>query len=535
MNFKNCYKYCFGALATLALGLTSCSSDEPGTGDGDNSNTTGARYMAVTINTLGDTRALPGEGDFEVGVGDENKITTEGIRFYFFTAEGDPFLMQQANVNGTVTNTNMVKPTELVTNNTSGSASTIEGVLVLGTPSGPGYQGETPAKVIAVANPKVTTFESLANISISDFQGKTATLDDMSFDKFSMTSSTYLDNEKNVVCYTDVTGHIMTDETAAKKNPAQIYLERLAAKVRVTGLGTYNVKKREEDGTLTDAKFLVRKGEGAAVETMLTVELTGWRLINRATSSYALKNIAGLAENPPYEDWNDTARHRCYWANTSARETNFTDRTFVLNGENATPFDLGNFDSSDPTKNIAYTYGNTRYSDDSVTDRATMATGIVVKAKIKDDKGNPVDLVRWGAEYFTLDYFKDVVLNAWNTTEGNTPATKDQIALVKDPNNKNNYKVQVNGNEFTGRFTGIYWWEGGVTTYRVNINHTPNAAKTLLGVVRNHIYDYKFTNVIGLGLPGEDPVNPPKLEESYLAAVVNVLNWHIISNETVLE
>lgn len=529
-------KYLFGALAAMALGLTACSSEEPG--PDESANFQGTRYMAVNIRTIGDTKALPDDAtDFEEGIGQENAITTETIRFYFFTADGAPFLMQQANVNGTVTNTNMVKPLELSSTTTNGQENrNISGVLVLGTASH-GYEGETPSKVIAVANPKQTTFESLSNISISDFQGKTAVLNNLNFDTFSMTSSTYLDGANKIICYTDVSGHIYSDAGTAKTNPAQIYLERLAAKVRVTGLGTYNVKKKEENGDLVDAKFMIRKQDGAAVETTVQVELQGWRLINRATSTYALKNIAGLADNEPFPDWNDSGRHRCYWANTSANaETHFVDKTFDL--DNPSLFTTGNYDPSKPTENIIYTYGNTRYQvseGNPASDRSTMATGIVVKAVIKDEEGDPIDLVRWGAEYFTLDYFKQVVINAWNTTEGNTHYEASDVQLVEDGTKKNYYKVQVAGNDFGGRFTDIYWWKNGVTTYRSNILHYDGADKKLLGVVRNHIYDYKFTNVIGLGLPGEDPVNPPTLVESYLAAVVNVLNWRIISNETVLE
>lgn len=528
-------KFYFGALAALALGLTGCSSEEPAPDQGGTT-TGGERYMAVTIKTLGDTKAVPGDNEFEQGVGNENQITNENIRFYFFTASGAPFLMQQANVNGTVSNTNMVKPVQVSPNLTNGVQVSIEGVLVLGTPSGDGYQGETPAKVIAVANPKQAGFEDFANISISDFKNKYSVLGAaLIFDTFSMSSSTYMDNNNKEVCWTDVTDCIKDTEEKAKANPAQIFLERLAAKVRVTGLGEYTVKKRNDDGTLADAEFLIRKQDGNAVKTKLNVTLEGWRLINMATATYALKNISEFLMSEPFPDWNDAARHRCYWASTYARETTqMTQTTFSL--DNAGDFSLGNFDSSNPTQNIAYTYGNTGFQPTAgASDRSALCTGIVVRAHVSDQDGNPVDLVRWGAEYFTLDYFKTVVADAWNKTDGTSTATADDVTLEADPSVKNTFKVKVHGVDFAGCFTGIYWWKNGVTTYRANIIHYQGADKTLFGVVRNHIYDYKFTNVVGLGLPGADPVNPPDVKESFLAAVVNVLNWHIVSNETVLE
>lgn len=527
-------KFYFGALAALAFGLTGCANEDPAPDQGDN--TGGERYMAVTIRTLGDTRALPSDKDFEQGIGNENQITNENIRFYFFTASGAPFLMQQTNVNGIVSNTNMVKPVELTPNLTNGEQTSIDGVLVLGTPSGDGYQGETPAKVIAIANPKKATFESFSNISISDLQNKYSVLDTpLDFSTFSMSSSTYMDNEGKEVCWTDVTGCIKSTEDDARSNPAQIYLERLAAKVRVTGLGNYTVKKKNEDGSLIDGDFLIRKQDGSAVKSKLKVTLEGWSLINLATATYALKDISSCLTNAPFPDWNDVSRHRCYWASTYANETiHMINTTYDLDSSDAFPY--GNFDSQKPTENIAYTYGNTRFIPPmGASDRSTLATGIVVKATITDDSNNPVNLIRWGAEYFTLDYFKEVVANAWTTTDGTGSAAATDVELIPDDKVKNTYKVTVKDQEFTGRFTGIYWWKNGVTTYRANIIHYQGADKTLFGVVRNHIYDYKFTNVVGLGLPGEDPVNPPDVKESYLAAVVNVLNWHIVSNETVLE
>lgn len=527
-------KFYFGALAALALGLTGCSSEEPAPGQGGA--TGGERYMAVTIKTLGDTKASPADTDFEVGTEKENEITADNIRFYFFTDGGAPFLMQQVNVNGEVSNTNMVKPTEINKQLTNGEVVSLQGVLVLGTPSGDGYQGATPSKVIAIANPKKATFESFSNKSMGEVQGMSSTLDNLTFDTFSMSSSTYLDKDGNVVCYTDVENHIKTSEKDAKDNPAQIFLERLAAKVRVSGLGDYTVKKKKEDGNLEDGQFVINSADGRTTTT-LTVSLLGWRLINMATSTYALKNIAGMTMdgvNAPYPDWNDYTRHRCYWANTRADETTMTQTTFDLDAEGQ--FSLGNYVPGNPTANIAYTYGNTKYKPElGASDRSSLATGIVVKAQIKDSEGNPINLIRWGAEYFTLDHFKTVVANAWNTTDGTMTATADNVTLVPDSENKNSYKVYVHGNDFSARFSGVYWWQNGVTTYRANIIHYQGADKTLFGVVRNHIYDYTFNNVIGLGLPGEDPVNPPTLEETYLSAVVNVLNWHIISNVTVLE
>lgn len=525
---------CYGALAALTLGLAACSSDEPVVNP-DNPATGGEQFMAVTIRTVGDgTRALPGDTDFEQGVGNENSITAENIRFYFFTETGAPFVMSHVNVNGTVTNTNMVQPTEIKASNlTNGEEPTdITGILVLGTPDPEaGYQGNTPARVIAVANPKARAFEEYANISITQFQEKSASLNNFDFNTFTMTSSSYVDNGK-VICYTDVTDKIKNSKDEAEKDAAMIYLERLAAKVRVHGLRTFDVKVRDKDNNLTNENFVIWKSDDGETKTTLKVELQSWQLMNRAHSTYALKNITDFVTNPPFADWNDPTRHRSYWAFTNASaDTDFSDTEYKLYGDQASNyFKLGEFDNNNPTANIAYTYGNTRFAENTAVNRESKATAIMVKAQVKDSDGNPIDLVKWGAEYFTLDYFKQVVANAWNG-EGGIAATKDDVTLVTDGHNT--YKVKVRDSDFS-RFTGIYWWKNGLTTYNVNILHHTDAGKNYFGVVRNHIYDYTFTAVIGLGVPGEDPFNPPVPTETYLAAAVNVLNWHIVSHDNTI-
>lgn len=526
-------KFYFGAFAALALGLASCASDEPTVDPG--SSTGGERYMAVTIQTIGDdTRALPEDTEFENGVGNENVITKENIRFYFFTATGAPFTMSHVNVGGTVTNTNMLEPTELATvETTNGGVTTseIKGVLVLGTPEG--YVGNIPAKVVAVANRKNLNFEDLANIPLSDVQNKVSTVPTANFDtsSFTMSSSSYVDGGQ-VVCYTDVTDKIKDTADAAKNDPAVIYLERIASKVRVQGLGEYTVKKRNADGTLTDENFTIWSSDAVPTPTTLTVELQGWQLLNKAHTTHVLKNISSFVDNPPYADWNDPTRHRSYWAFTSASEkTDFTNTAYKLYGADADYyFKLGNYDAAAPTSNVDYTFGNTRFADTDAATKNTMATAILVKAQVKDSDGNPVELVKWNSEYFTLDQFKKVVINAYNTQSGQS---LDASVVSLKSLGKNLWVATVNDTEFA-RFTNISWWQNGITTYRANILHYADGAKTLYGVVRNHIYDYTFNNVIGLGIPGEEPVDPEPETESYLAAVVRVLNWHLVTRTVTL-
>lgn len=521
-------KFYFGAFAALALGFASCSSDEPINGpttepDGP---TVGESYMAIRITNVGSNgRALPADTDFEDPANDtESAFTKDDVRFYFFTADDRPFIMAQHGVNGTVSNTNMVAP-DIITPanpNTPGNPSDIEGVLVLGEPEK--YLGNKPAKVVCIINPHedVHPFEYYANKTLDALRNVAADVPN-EFSKFTMTSSTYMSNGKSV-CYTDVTEHIKTTADEARKNPAKIFVERLAAKVRVSGLGTYQVKKKTDSGApSTDAaQFTIR---GLDAPTTLDMELVGWKLIKNAKNTYAIKNIDDCIQNPPFTDWNDETRHRSYWAWTAcAAEEDFYVKGYDIYNDD---FSLGNYNNDNPG---VYCYGNTRHEPESATDRSKNATAILVKGVVKlHDQDNGLDLANWAGDYYLTSTLKADIVAAWNGSNPTKTATVNDVTFVKGTN-PNTWKAHVLDDDFD-RFDNISLWKDGVTSYYVNIKHLGEK----FGVVRNHIYDYEFTNVIGLGVPGNEQENPKDPEANYLAAVVYCLKWNVVSNETVLE
>lgn len=534
-----------GIAAALSMGFAACSDDAQVNAP-DNSQEGVTKYMSVVIKNVGDnSRALPGDSDFEGPAtgSNESDITKDNIRFYFFTDKGSPFIMSTVNVNGTVTKTNMVAPTAISQiNNTNGAAATFNGVLVLGLPDteNGGYEGNTPAKVVAIVNPRhADGFNHYAQKTLDQLYSLDVKLQNLDFDQFTMVSSSYVDNvngKDTEIYWTDVTGNIKDTQAEAETAPAQIFLERLAAKVRVKGLGEYVVQERNAAGELANKTFRIWENSVAPTETTLSVTLDGWKLLNRANHTYAIKHIRDFIANPPYEGWNDPARHRSYWAYTAATSAeDFYDRSFKFDDTNW----LGNFDANKPTDNILYTYGNTAFARGeeatdatSATDRSTLATAIIVKAFVKKTGAtNPIDLVKWGPEYYSLDYFKEVVISAWNNDHSSN-FTKDAVGLKYVKDNHYVATVSVNGTaQDYPRFSDISYWDGGVTSYLANVKHyaAQNENKALYGVVRNHIYDYTFNNVVGLGVPGTDPVNPEDPDQNYLAAVVNCLNWHVVS------
>lgn len=553
--------------ALAAMMFSSCSSDEPTV---DNpADQVGERYVAVTIKNVGSiggraTTSTENGATFEEGIGNESSITAENLRFYFFTPDGRPFIMNSTGVNGTVSNTNMVKPAAINQSTTNGKVTDIEATLVLGTEAG-GYKGNKPAYVFCVANLPAGTdgtvnWAKFANKRMSDiydeFENAPSTL--TADGSFVMTSSTYADNtfaptpnpfNGKVIFFSDLTGKIKSTPEDAKANPAEIYLERLAAKVRAHGLTTYIVQQKGTDNKPTPAKFTVKVLENGAIvakdNVELKVELTGWRLRNTAKTAFSIKNISeNWLTTAPFDAWNIAELHRCFWATSKAVSANDVERV-PYNIYDASQFSLGNFDASTveaEKQNIAYCFENTAVQPASQSDRTTIATAMVVRGIVKMND-QPVNLCSWGGEYFTEEAFKQMIIENYNADKNAADQlTADAVGFAKYTiemgddaksntwyayvTDKNNQPIHTNY-----RFHNIHRWEAGQTSYYVNIEHMGGK----FGVVRNHIYDYTFSNVIGLGVPGNDPKNPDPETETYLAARVMVLNWHLLSKNIVLE
>lgn len=520
--------------AITTFGLASCSSDEPANGSNDQ-NVNGEHYMAVTIRTagMGGTKApTVGNPEFEGAAAGSNEgtITAENLYFYFFDADGQPFQLAAANVNGAVA-TNVVKPIKIAQTTTDGQEPTITGVLVLGKAANEGYIGTTPSQMLCVANPVNTNLDAYANKPLSQvLEVATSNAGLPVLTNFVMTSSTYVDEGKKIVA-TDVTDKFKTTPDAAEAEPATIYLERLAAKVRAHGLGDYAPQYKDADGNIV-ADYQWKVNNEVAD---LQVTLDGWRLTNISTQSLAFKNVEAGANY--FAGWNNADLHRCYWALSNVSDP-LKNNIASFDIWSADQWTRGNFDETKPTENIAYAYENTQYATNtytkSATDRMSKATGILVRATVKQKNAagtyEAVDLVRWAGAYYTSDVLKQMIVDNYNVANS-ANFTKDDVTFVKDATVPNRYFARVNNTDWNANYNNIMWWKNGATSYYLNVEHLGG----FFGVVRNHIYDYTVNGVIGLGVPGNDPENPEKEDETFLAARVAILNWHVISNTVTLE
>ena len=542
----------FSALAAMVF--TGCQSDEPAVDNGNSQD--GAHYMSVKIRTagMGGSRAATvGTPEFEAGVGSESSVVAANIRFLFFDEAGNAFTMVHNGVNGTV-NTNMVTPTEITTQAGEGNDAVITGTLVLGVATDDGYKGQTPSQVLVVANGDAQRLKDIENLNLSKVLDRVATTPQSwpPTPGFLMTSAVYYDGDARVAAV-DITGCIKGTKKEAEATPAILYIERAAAKVRATYNTSYTVQGKNAAGELVPTGEFVYfdiDGTGKIVESKatFTAEINGWQLLNKAGQTAAFKDLpetfAQAEEVLGRNDasnwvWNDEARHRSYWANSNAGTgwiapyTNAYGTDPLL--ERPCAYAKQSFNVANPTENIEYCYENTQYQNATVSQRATYATAITVKATIKKD-GQALDMYRIAGEYYSKAAMEKLVKTAYLGSHGDL--TEDVLEVRLSDNTEaldNTYTpvVYANGGA-TGtamsQFSTTLWWKKGVTSYQINIMHLNGKP----GVVRNHIYDYKIDGIVGLGVPGNEP-NIPDLNETYLAARLYILDWHVVSNNVTLE
>lgn len=566
-------KFFLGAFAFLTMGaLASCSNDEPAPNSGGEQQ--GDRYMSIRImnpaevsgRALADTKPgdEPNTADFEQPAsGAEKKI--ESIRFYFFADDTRPFILSQTKVNGTVEETNMVTPVSITPNIDNGGTVYTEGVLVLGKPAAP-YVGQMPKYVMCAINMTDDEYKKLANVRMNNIVTLTTVKntddnDHYDWSTFKMSNSVYAQNmkygEEQTPSMHKVMASLITDENIcktvaeAKGNPVNIYVERIASKIRVRGLQTYQSHYSDDEGNIVNEYEVVypSETEGGPLVTKkmpLYVNLTGWQVFNAYMQAKIFKDIEPTGNYFP--NWNDPDRHRSYWAITPTIDQLYL-KSIDPNIYNPNHFALGNFDQSKPTENIFYTYPNTvtpGSSDNpkSPTDRNTKTTAIIVRGAVTTDAAgtDSIDIVEWSGSYYTLDAFKEYVFSVFKGSQDITTATKDNVLLVQNTDNINKYhavvKVNTQGDtDMSDRFNGISWWKKGATSFLVNIQHATAADGTtpIYGVVRNHIYDYNVTDVIGLGTPGNGKTDPTPENPSYLACTLTILNWRLISKDVVLQ
>lgn len=579
--------------SALMLTVVSCSSDDVTGGDAQTGNGT-TSYLAVNLKTVGNaptgnarqTRAYtdPQNGTYEDGVGVENRI--KSVRFYFFNADGTPYILNNVNDKGNYIDRE-------VTVNQGDQSQTVEGitetVLVLN-----GENHVAPASMLTVINPDINP-ELLQHGAALRWSVMRKELKGTKFydnDHFMMSNSTY-EEAGNDVCTTQLTGKTYASSGDAEKNPVNVYVERVNAKVNANVVGTNFKKETAEvsfdgvsmkDNQKTKVGVLsLAKEDGTTDKKDIFAYIVGWGLASENGKAELFKQI----DTQKFTDeilgiypWSSADYHRSFWSlsvpftGTGANKNepvnhNFSEYTHKL-GEAV--YTLPNT----PTEAIddAHIYDNT-------------LTKFVVAARLAyEDAGSlkPAEICEYkGQEFLGTDNLKKVFLNeisryykkvpvaagepdkyenltpsdiTFTTTAPSGTQAKDYEVFAKLANPGITLYEQKGGvwqkltdvspvNDML-QATPAEVRKDGMAYYYTTIKHLgvkDASGKPKLGeygIVRNHSYQISLNSIKGFGTPVYDPnktIVPtiPSDDKTYLAAKINVLSWRVVPSTVDLD
>lgn len=572
-------------LACAALMMSACSSDD-GNGSENPNIASEAQYLAVNIVNVGTTPTRATE-DYVNGTDDENKINT--IRFYFFHADGSPYVLTNTTETTTGTDVNWLEQNPPITTTppTPAGQGTVdkvtEAVLVI-----QGKSAAAPATMVAVINPETlkdnATLNNKGTVTLSELRDSKF---DTQFYKlnaagttneaFVMTNSVYREGGKTI-CPTLVSGHLETSDLAAKANPVNIYVERVAAKVSAkVDVDANKLKTGNGTDWATDQYGMEVGTFGKSTKIYAVIE--GWGVADENSQAMLEKQIDATWTNTSLgiTPWNTADYHRSFWE--TMKPAVGTD---IYNKANHS-FNEYTSKIANNFSNITYTLPNTTQTVVSDVYNGNNLTKFLVAATLKYYDGTNwrnADICRYrGIEYMGGEAkLKEVVAATYNkyytkNTAGeyeplaasdikfdytrsveNTVAKKvadcQMVPTLVDATKEyytktvsstgTTYTLVANNNDVV-KDIEMYPADirvNGKTYYYVPIRHL-GAATTdpaYYGVVRNHYYQINLQSLKGFGSSVYDPdreIKPviPAEETSYLAAKINVLQWRVVSQD----
>lgn len=575
----------FFPLACAALMMSACSSDD-GNGSENPNIASEAQYLAVNIVNVGTTPTRATE-DYVNGTDDENKINT--IRFYFFHADGSPYVLTNTTETTTGTDVNWLEQNPPITTTppTPAGQGTVdkvtEAVLVI-----QGKSAAAPATMVAVINPETlkdnATLNNKGTVTLSELRDSKF---DTQFYKlnaagttneaFVMTNSVYREGG-NTICPTLVSGHLETSDLAAKANPVNIYVERVAAKVSAkVDVDANKLKTGNGTDWATDQYGMEVGTFGKSTKIYAVIE--GWGVADENSQAMLEKQIDATWTNTSLgiTPWNTADYHRSFWE--TMKPAVGTD---IYNKANHS-FNEYTSKIANNFSNITYTLPNTTQTVVSDVYNGNNLTKFLVAATLKYYDGTNwrnADICRYrGIEYMGGEAkLKEVVAATYNkyytkNTAGeyeplaasdikfdytrsveNTVAKKvadcQMVPTLVDRTKEYYTKTVsstgttytlVTNNDDVVKDIEMYpadIRENGKTYYYVPIRHL-GAATTdpaYYGVVRNHYYQINLQSLKGFGSSVYNPdreIKPviPAEETSYLAAKINVLQWRVVSQD----
>lgn len=577
--------------SALMLGVASCSSEDVAGGDSQNDKGT-TSFLAVNLKTVGNaptgnarqTRADSQEGTYEDGVGKENKITS--VRFYFFNADGTPYILNNVNGKG-----NYIEKEVKV--NPEDQSQTVEGitetVLVLN-----GENHVAPASMLTVINPDINPklLQDGAALRWSVMRKELVGTKFNDDTHFMMSNSTY-EEAGNDICTTQLTGQTYASSDDAMKNPVNVYVERVNAKVKADVVGT-NFKEETADvifdgvGMKGNQKTKVgdlslAKEDGTFDKMEIFAYIVGWGLASENGKAELFK----LIDTQKFTDeilgiypWSTPDYHRSFWSLSVPFGGTGADKNEPLNHKFS--------DYTHKLGEAVYTLPNTPkdvIDDAHVYDNTLTKFVVAARLAYKDADGNlqPAEICEYkGQEFLGTDNLKktfvkeisrfykkvsaegesDKYVNldpsdiTFTTTAPSGTQAKDYevFATLAKPNITLYEQKGGVWNEVTDKSvvynmlqgTPAEVRKGGMAYYYTTIKHLGEKGKSgepklgEYGIVRNHSYQISLNSIKGFGTPVYDPkkiIVPtiPSDDKTYLAAKINVLSWRVVPSTVDLD
>lgn len=547
--------------AMAAVAVIGCQKEPAGSisaPDGD------ASFLKVDLRAAG-TLTRAEVGNYEYGLDDENAVKT--IHFYFFDNAGNAYPVDAANNNYLVADTEV----DWTKKGDDTNVATISDAVLVIKQS----KQAPPAKMVVVLNAPAF---SVANLTQLHQQINYLTTPADSKNYFVMSNSVYFDGSaivdatpimsENIFAantFTDNEGkeiepgsvipdtEVMVDGNIIKVDPVEVYVERVAAKVRVSG----------GDGVSLDKIPVMKNATEQATFGTIPVyaKVLGWQVTNNTAQAPLLKNIdASWTDATLGFAWNAPSNFRSYWAATTDEPKH--DFTFenVMGHNPAYDYYFENtaVAKTDNGVDVGVEGGNTT---------ANQASQLLIAAQLVDGSGDALQIAKWYGVQYTITDLKAAMVatvapKIYVKNDANTYVTisVNDVEFYQVPQEEDDNRYEVRVRAIPGKtyydssaqpyaaaadlLAGIdpaQMWTNGYTYYYTTIKHFGAEGKTgEYGMVRNHVYDIKIDGITGFGTPVYEPseiITPEKPEEDValnLSARINILAWRLVSQNVTL-
>ena len=552
-------------LACAAIMMGACASENEGNG-GNTNESSNEQYLAVNIMNVGTTPTRTAPSTYEDGTPKESEI--KRIRFYFYNADGSPYIMK--NSPGTTTLGTKANWLEATTSKDGKDEPNhieqiTKSILVID-----GVTAAAPAKVVAIVNPETLTTTTLGSGSV-ELDKLRSTLEDTNFKNgqgasaadFVMSNSVYA-KDGNSVCETSISGHVTNSSSDAEDHPVDIYVERVVAKVRASlNTTAFETGDATRWGT---GKYGINVGTYNSTNVYAVID--GWGVADENGTAKLEKQIKPTWTDTDlgFTTWSTVDYKRSFWETSVAfTGTNklvnhkFTD--YTSNAINTTPSYLYTLPNT-PTAAITKKYDNN-------------LTKFLVVAHLMYQDGTTwknAEICHYkGIDYLGVDNLKTQIATECGyyvqsaTTPGtHTKITPADITFAKSTSTSaKDYEVVPTLKDVTKTYyvkTGTTFTPKpaadintelakspaqvrtkGKVYYFIPIKHLGSAGKLAeYGIVRNHLYDITLDKIVGFGTPvydSDEVIDPtvPVDENTYLAARINVLQWRVVKQNVDLD